>query len=272
MKKFFYIIIPICILVLILSFILYSLQDDKEVSYNETNDIIKQNFDDEMENIVEQNISNNIMIPTENVVNTENIVIPQENGELEEITKSEDVIEKENVTVKTEEIKNENNNSNSGSEKVSAEKPKENITSEKAITTNKDSSETSNKSEEKIETKVEENIKEEPKVEKKPVESEEIKVEVKEEKIEKEETSQIERCTTADNHGMGVGNSGKWFTTKDEAIAYYKSQIEYWGEWWQNADPDDAEADATYYKNCPSGYQVWSCMYCSKWTLDFYYR
>ena len=30
--------------------------------------------------------------------------------------------------------------------------------------------------------------------------------------------------------------------------------------------------DDEYYKNCPTGYEIWSCMYCSKWTINLYYR
>lgn len=81
-----------------------------------------------------------------------------------------------------------------------------------------------------------------------------------------------DRCTKDDNHGIKVGNTGKWFNTKDEAIAYYKSEIEYWGTWWESTDPEDTEADEKYYKNCPTGYNVFSCMYCNKWTINFYYR
>ena len=90
------------------------------------------------------------------------------------------------------------------------------------------------------------------------------------EDVKKEETDV--RCTNNNNHGMSVGNTGKWFSNKDEAIAYYKSEIKYWGDWWENTSVDDTEADATYKKNCPSGYEVWSCMYCGKWTINFYYR
>ena len=82
----------------------------------------------------------------------------------------------------------------------------------------------------------------------------------------KEETPT--RCTNNHNHGMDVGNSGQWFTTKNEAIAYYENKINYWGNLWETDQIDDA----TYYKNCPKGYEVWSCMYCSKWTINFYYR
>lgn len=76
------------------------------------------------------------------------------------------------------------------------------------------------------------------------------------------------RCISNNNHGMAVGNSEKWFDTKNDAIEYYNSKIRYWGDLWESYQIDNE----TYYKNCPSGYEVWSCMYCSKWTINFYYR
>lgn len=87
----------------------------------------------------------------------------------------------------------------------------------------------------------------------------------------KQETKVVKastRCTNNNNHGMDVGNSEKWFSSKNDAIAYYNSQVSYWGNLWETKKIDDA----TYYSKCPSGYEVWSCMYCSKWTINFYYR
>ena len=87
----------------------------------------------------------------------------------------------------------------------------------------------------------------------------------------KQETKVVEtptRCTNNNNHGMNVGNSEKWFSSKNDAIAYYNSQVSYWGNLWETEKIDDA----TYYSKCPSGYEVWSCIYCSKWTINFYYR
>ena len=55
-------------------------------------------------------------------------------------------------------------------------------------------------------------------------------------------------------------------------ISYYEEKIKYWDEWWNSTDPNDTNADATYYKNCPTGYEIWSCMYCNKWTINLYYR
>lgn len=88
-------------------------------------------------------------------------------------------------------------------------------------------------------------------------------------KQEETKTEQkVERCTNNNNHGMNIGNSGKWFNSKNDAIAYYNQQIKYWGDQWENNKIDND----TYYKNCPSGYEVWDCMYCGKWTINFYYR
>ena len=89
---------------------------------------------------------------------------------------------------------------------------------------------------------------------------------------ETNKVTQPTRCTSNNNHGMDVGNCEKWFNSKNGAISYYEEKIKYWNEWWKNADPNDTNADATYYKNCPTGYEYWSCMYCNKWTINLYYR
>lgn len=78
----------------------------------------------------------------------------------------------------------------------------------------------------------------------------------------------VERCTNNNNHSMNIGNSGKWFNSKSDAIAYYNQQTKYWGDQWENGEIDNDK----YYKNCPSGYEVWDCMFCGKWTINFYYR
>lgn len=76
------------------------------------------------------------------------------------------------------------------------------------------------------------------------------------------------RCTNNSNHGMNVGNSGKWFNSKQEAVNYYDSIIKTWGDKWENFEIDSE----TYDKNCPYGYEVWTCPFCGKWTINFYYR
>lgn len=80
--------------------------------------------------------------------------------------------------------------------------------------------------------------------------------------------TQPTRCTHNNNHGMDVGNCGKWFNSKSDAIAYYEEKINYWGKLWESYQIEDSE----YYKNCPTGYEYWSCMYCNKWTINLYYR
>ena len=76
------------------------------------------------------------------------------------------------------------------------------------------------------------------------------------------------RCTNNNNHGMNIGNSGKWFNSKQEAVNYYDSLIKTWGDKWENFEVDSD----TYDKNCPYGYEVWTCPFCGKWTINFYYR
>lgn len=88
---------------------------------------------------------------------------------------------------------------------------------------------------------------------------------------QKQETKAVEtptRCTNNNNHGMNAGNSGKWFNSKQEAVNYYDSLIKTWGDKWENFEIDSE----TYDKNCPYGYEVWTCPFCGKWTINFYYR
>lgn len=109
--------------------------------------------------------------------------------------------------------------------------------------------------------------------------TQEIKKEIKEEPkivdVPKQETPKQEepkkvetpKCS-GNNHGVGTGNSGKWFNSESEAINYYKSIIKTWGDKWEKFEIDDE----TYNKNCPYGYEDWSCPYCGKWTINFYYN
>ena len=96
---------------------------------------------------------------------------------------------------------------------------------------------------------------------------EEIKVvETKPEYI-KEPEPVIPKCSES-NHYIGVGNSNKWFNSKQEAINHYQSIIKTWGDKWEKFEIDDE----TYQKNCPYGYETWSCPLCEKWTINFYYN
>ena len=49
----------------------------------------------------------------------------------------------------------------------------------------------------------------------------------------KQETKEVEippKCN-GNNHGVGVGNSNKWFNSKQEAISYYDNLIKYSRDW-----------------------------------------
>ena len=70
------------------------------------------------------------------------------------------------------------------------------------------------------------------------------------------------------NHKIGAGNTGKWFETQEQAAAYFKTEIARWGKQWENFEITDEE----YHKNCPYGYEVWTCPQCQKWTVNFYYN
>lgn len=143
------------------------------------------------------------------------------------------------------------------------------------------------KEEEKIQIKNEQQ-EEKQQVSTKPIVQETIKQNViekeipklEEQKIEKQEETKIEENYTeievsiaerkecvGNKHGIDVGNTGKWFNTKEEAISTYKAEIKLWGNKWTNNEISDEE----YYTNCPYGYEVWNCMYCGKWTLNYYY-
>ena len=82
------------------------------------------------------------------------------------------------------------------------------------------------------------------------------------------ETPKPTTCTTIHNHGTDVGNTNKWYNTKAEAVADYTAKVNYWSELWGSFQIDTP----TYEKNCPSGYEVWTCFYCNKWTINYYYK
>lgn len=207
-------------------------------------------------------------IPESNTLEVENIV-PSENIETNELE-----AEVETIVPSTEKVIEDHNTSTKPTSPLSS--PTSSSTTSSTPSSPPITKNTQTKVEEKQEikqeTKIDETIEVKPEETIKPSTSNET------ENISQNETPPIEtkneimRCTDANNHGIEVGNTGKWFSTKDEAIAYYKSEIKKWSDEWEAADPDDAEANKRYYENCPTGYNVFSCMYCSKWTINFYYR
>lgn len=203
----------------------------------------------------------NIAQINQNETIAEEVNINDVETEIEDISVSNNIEEKqiENVDSKSEEKEN-SQISNSDNNKTTKNETKD------------------NSEEKKTETIKTENKKEEQKGNTKQEVTQNNKETTKKEETKSEESYTEETINVAEkkecignNHGMGVGNSGKWFETKEEAISYYTNLIDYWDEWWQKADPNDTEADETYYKNCPDGYEIWSCPYCSKWTINLYY-
>lgn len=87
----------------------------------------------------------------------------------------------------------------------------------------------------------------------------------------KEETNtnknQNENTNTTNNAPKCSHSSNGWYNTKAEAEAIYNAEIKKWGDKWTNYEIDND----TYYKNCPSGYEVFSCPYCNKWTINLFY-
>lgn len=85
---------------------------------------------------------------------------------------------------------------------------------------------------------------------------------------EKEVQVAIKTECVGNNHKISAGNTGKWFDTKAEADSFYNAEIEKWGKKWENDEIDKTE----YLQKCPSGYEMWTCPQCQKWTINFYYR
>lgn len=74
-------------------------------------------------------------------------------------------------------------------------------------------------------------------------------------------------CTNNNNHSIGCGNMGRWFSSRNELANYYNNKVNYWNEKISDGEITDEE----YIKNCPQGYEAWSCSYCGKWTGNFTY-
>ena len=75
-------------------------------------------------------------------------------------------------------------------------------------------------------------------------------------------------CTNNNNHSTSCGDAGIWVASKNEFKTYYENYCEKWNSKWVNDEISNEE----YYKNCPYGYECWSCSYCGKWTGNFKYR
>lgn len=83
----------------------------------------------------------------------------------------------------------------------------------------------------------------------------------------KPETTTQKPTTTKHDHSGLNGNIGKWFNSRAEVNDYYNSVVDYWVNKEKNGEITFEEM----LKNCPDGYECWSCAECGKWTGNFYY-
>lgn len=216
----------------------------------------------QIQNTTDENLINEeIVIPIEDEENKTSVIEESPSSEPEqEGSKEEKVI----IPEKSETNKNisKPKTLNSAASDKNTTSPKQDVNNDKSTTESKDTA----KSSDSDSVKSNNNSSATPSTPKTTSQTETKKDETSKEDKPKNETPV--RCTNNHNHGMDVGNSGQWFSSKNDAIAYYNNQIAHWGNLWETDQIDDA----TYYKNCPKGYEIWSCMYCSKWTINFYYR
>lgn len=223
--------------------------------------------------IPENEIINNIItedelnklneLDNENIIETENIAIKEET-ESEESKQNETINVEETEPIKRTEEKTQNVSTNQKQIQITEETKKEEV----VINERKEATPTENKKEEQS-TKTVDNKEEKPITTSTENKKETQVTTSTENKEDTQKKQEVVRCTNTNNHGMDVGNSGKWFSSKQEAIAYYDSKTEYWSNWLKE-DPKNRKEE--YLKNCPSGYEVWDCMFCGKWTINFYYR
>ena len=80
-------------------------------------------------------------------------------------------------------------------------------------------------------------------------------------------TKNCEHCTNNSNHSIKCGNIGMWFGSRREVDTYFSSVCNTLGTKYKNEEITWEE----YTKNCPQGYECWSCSYCGKWTGNFVY-
>ena len=84
----------------------------------------------------------------------------------------------------------------------------------------------------------------------------------------KETTTKAPSKCTNNNHSLDCGNMGKWFSSKSDLKAYASSVMESYNSKYENGEISWDE----YVKQCPCGYEAWSCSYCGKWTGNFKYN
>lgn len=182
---------------------------------------------------------------------------------IEEIMQSENVIVEENAAIEVQEqVKEEINEQPTKVEEKQETKVKE----IKVIPAKKESTITEKKETKNTSINTEKKMEEQKNKQEEKQKDEKNQIEQSQDNSTKKQETVIPKCTET-NHLMETGNTGKWFDTKQQAVAFYEKEIKEWEEKWLKDEIDDD----TYYKNCPDGYEYWSCPLCQKWTLNLYY-
>lgn len=227
MKKYLLIIIIVTILLLFLTLFL------EKVSYrNKTTNSENVEFN----SILDNNIINT-ETQNENSNNTTITDNPNSNNIINDTMKV-----KEDTTSKSN-IKNEDNKSSNDGTASKKDATKEQSTSKTESTTNSKKQSTKN-------NEPSSNDKKSTQVTKTKVEPEKPKV------------TESKEC----KHYPEVGNSGKWYNSKQDAINEYKTIIKEYGDKWKN----DKISDDEFKSKSPCGYETWNCMHCGKYTINYY--
>lgn len=241
-KKISIILILIC---LMLVGVLVIYRNDKKTVEMQNNQITseneiqyKDNEDDMIENIVIEE-----KVETLETNETENVEVIEET-------------EKKDISKENKEKKNETNNTTN---KVVKE---ENTTTKKPTISVNNKEETISKNEEQKET-----ISTEKEKSKENVVKENEKITIEKPAEDKPVTDNTKTEEKQDNQVKCTHSTSNYYNTKIEAIAEYDRIINEWSDKWLNNEVDDE----TYYRNCPDGYEIFSCPYCNKWTISLYY-
>lgn len=204
-----------------------------------------------------------------NIASNNGIVNEIENTNDDQST-TENAIENSTTNI----VEDDNNIQESAIEKI--EEPKTQIvgeTEEKKVvqvTNNKETQEADTKTQKSVTSTKKETEKTQPKTkEESPKKQEQTQTTSQNNSYTETEVKVAEKTECVENkHKISSGNTGKWFSTKAQAENYYENEIAKWGKKWENDEIEKSE----YLKKCPSGFEVWTCPQCGKWTINFYYR
>jgi len=83
----------------------------------------------------------------------------------------------------------------------------------------------------------------------------------------KPQTTKPKTCTNNYNHSLSCGNMGRWFSSKSDVRTFVNAEMSKWNNLFESG----AIGEDEYFRNCPSGYECWSCSNCGRWTGNFTY-